>query len=179
VNTVVIKDGKLLGRNTDAFGFIENIKENAPRFTFTGPAIVLGAGGAARAVVYALRRAGMVDIRIINRTLGRAKDLGEAHAWEELPGLIGDAAFIVNTTSLGMAGQPKLEIDLSSAPKDALVHDIVYTPLETDLLHKAKSCGLQTVTGIGMLLHQARPAFEAWFGILPAVDETLKSRVLA
>jgi shikimate dehydrogenase len=179
VNTVVIKDGVCEGRNTDAFGFIENLKEAVPRFKFKGTALVLGAGGAARAVVHALQQEGLRDIRIINRTLDRARDLGDAYEWSALPDLLRDAALIVNTTSLGMAGQPPLEIDLSPAPKTALVNDIVYTPLDTDLLKQAKSHGLQTVTGIGMLLHQARPAFQAWFGVLPSVDDELRQKVLA
>lgn len=185
VNTVVINpDGSLEGRNTDAFGFIENIRENAPGFRFEGSALVLGAGGAARALVYALQNEGMKDVRIANRTEHRAIQLANAfpgasgHAWEAIPDIITDVNLVVNATSLGMSGQPPLEVDLSNAHQHALVNDIVYTPLETALLQSAKAFGLQAVTGIGMLLHQARPAFQAWFGILPDVDAALRREVL-
>lgn len=186
VNTVVISpDGSMEGRNTDAFGFIENIKESAPEFKFEGAALILGAGGAARALVYALQNEGMKDVRIANRTENRAVQLANAfpgasgHAWEAIPELITDAHLIVNATSLGMTGQPSLEIDLSNAHRSALVNDIVYTPLETELLQSANAFGLQTVTGIGMLLHQARAGFQAWFGIMPDVDSELRKKVLA
>lgn len=187
VNTVIINAaGKMAGRNTDGFGFRENLKRNALDFDFKAqPAIVLGAGGAARAVVYALAKMGVPEIRIVNRTLARANALAavfpgcSAHEWDALPALMPDAALVVNTTSLGMSGQPALEIDLAPLPDNALVHDIVYIPLETDLLKAAKTRGLKTVTGIGMLLHQARPAFEAWFGVMPDVDATLEASVLA
>lgn len=187
VNTVVINpDGKMEGRNTDAFGFIENLKEGAPDYDFTkAPAIVLGAGGAARAVVYALGKAGVPEIRILNRTLARAVELAKqfpaciAMDWEMLPEAMVRTELLVNTTSLGMKGQPPLEIDLTRLPKTALVHDIVYAPLETGLLRMARVRGNQTVTGIGMLLHQARPAFQAWFGVMPDVDEALRQKVLA
>lgn len=187
VNTVVISaNGKLEGHNTDAFGFIENLKEGAKNFDFTkGPAIVLGAGGAARAVVYALVHAGVPEIRIVNRTQARAEDLAKAFpntkacGWDELPKIMTDAALLINTTSLGMKGQPELEIDIAPLPIAALVHDIVYAPLQTKLLIAANEKGNPTVTGIGMLLHQARPAFEAWFGVLPDVDDDLRAKVLA
>lgn len=187
VNTVVIgEDGTLEGRNTDAFGFIANLKLSLPDFNVKGgPAIVIGAGGAARAVVYALQSAGVDNIRIVNRTLSRARDLADAFApsvgcaWEQLPDLTKDANLIVNTTTLGMEGQPPLDIDFSRVNPKAVVNDIVYTPLETPLLQAAKQNGNRTVTGIGMLLHQARPAFEAWFGVMPEVDKTLLNKVLA
>lgn len=187
VNTVVVNpDGTLEGRNTDAFGFIANIRAGLPGMDFArGPAIVLGAGGAARAVVYALGREGAKDIRVFNRTLGRARELASAfpattgHAWDALPDHLADAAFLVNTTSLGMSGQPDLEVDLAHLAPACVVHDIVYNPLETGLLKAAKKHGNATVTGIGMLLHQARPAFQAWFGVLPEVDAELARRVLA
>lgn len=187
VNTVVVQpDGTLEGRNTDAFGFIENLKEGAKGFDFKkGPAVVLGAGGAARAVVYALAHEGVPEIRIANRTLGRARELANAFPrckavdWEMLPEAMRDAALLVNTTSLGMKGQPELELDLTPLSTKALVHDIVYAPLETTLLKNAKARGNPVVTGIGMLLHQARPAFHAWFGIMPDVDDDLRKKVLA
>ncbi|NBX66735.1 MAG: shikimate dehydrogenase [Proteobacteria bacterium] len=187
VNTVIIRpDGSTEGRNTDAFGFIENLKEGAKNFDFQkGPAIVLGAGGAARAVVHALGLEGASEIRIVNRTLARAQELAsafpgtKAYGWGHLPNLMQDAALLINTTSLGMKSQPELDIDLAPLPTAALVHDIVYAPLNTRLLTEAQKRGNPTVTGIGMLLHQARPAFEAWFGILPVVDENLRAKVLA
>lgn len=181
VNTVINNNGKLTGRNTDAFGFIENLKESQPNFDFKGTVLVLGAGGAARAIVYALKAEGM-DVAIVNRTKDRANTLAKefgttAQDWSDIPSLLKNAALVVNTTSLGMAGQPPLEIDLK--PTKACIYDIVYTPLETPLLQSATQHGLQTVNGIGMLLHQARPAFEAWFGVLPDVDDTLRTKVLA
>ncbi|MBU6235336.1 MAG: shikimate dehydrogenase [Alphaproteobacteria bacterium] len=187
VNTVVINpDGTLEGRNTDAFGFIENLREGAPKHDFKkAPAVVLGAGGAARAVVYALAEAGAPQIRIANRTLVRARELASAFKncvavdWEALPEAMEGAGLLVNTTSLGMKGQPPLEVTLNTLPLSALVHDIVYAPLQTELLQSAKQRGHTTVTGIGMLLHQARPAFHAWFGVMPDVDEALRAKVLA
>jgi len=191
VNTVTIKEGKLHGTNTDAYGFIENIKQNAPNFKFTGcNAIVLGAGGAANAVVYALLQEGVSSIVIANRTLERAKNLADhfpdrvlTRPWEEKNNLIGSMdippAIIVNTTALGMVGNPELDVDLSAAPSDCLVTDIVYAPLMTGLLQQAKARDLQIVTGIGMLLHQARPGFEKWNGVLPEVTDALLQKVLA
>ncbi len=187
VNTVVIApDGTLEGRNTDAFGFIANLKLSAPDFNLRGgPAVVIGAGGAARAVIYALQKEGVDNIRIINRTLQRARELADEFppcvgaAWERLPDLTKDANLIVNTTTLGMAGHPPLDLDFSRVNPGALVHDIVYAPLETPLLRDARKNGNRVVTGIGMLLHQARPAFEAWFGVMPDVDPDLVKKVLA
>lgn len=186
VNTVVVNpDGTLEGRNTDSFGFIINLKENSKIFDSKKPIVVLGAGGAARAVVYALQKDGATDIRIVNRTLARAKELAamfggtSGHPWELLPDLLKDTALLVNTTSLGMTGQPALDIDLNPLPKTALVHDIVYHPLKTGLLQTAAGRGNPIVTGLGMLLHQARPAFQAWFGVMPDVDADLMKKVLA
>lgn len=186
VNTVVINaDGSMEGRNTDAFGFIENLKESVPGFKFEGSAVILGAGGAARALVYALQNEGMKDVRIVNRTLRRAEELAaafpgaSAHMWDGFPDVIQDANLIVNATSLGMEGQPPLDVDLRRAHQKAVVYDIVYTPLQTELLQQANAYGLRTVTGIGMLLHQARAGFQAWFGILPDVDAQLRQKVLS
>ncbi len=187
VNTVVINaDGTLEGRNTDAFGFIENLKQGAGgNYNFKGPAVVIGAGGAARAVVYALQKEGVDIIRIFNRTPGRAKELADhfspatGHGMDELPRLTRDATLIVNTTTLGMVGQPPLTLDFTHVKRGALIHDIVYTPLETTLLSDARRAGHPVVTGIGMLLHQARPAFQSWFGVLPDVDDALMQKVLA
>ena len=186
VNTVVIRDGKLHGTNTDAFGFIQNVHMGAFGVDFTHRhAVVLGAGGAARAVVHGLIEAGAQKIILTNRTMEKAHEIAamngmiEVAPWEKRNEILSGAGFLVNTTSLGMKGKDKLEMDLSLLPKYATVCDIVYAPLMTGLLEQAKARGNQTVTGIGMLLHQARPAFEKWFGILPDVTEELEKKVLA
>jgi shikimate dehydrogenase len=188
VNTVVVRpDGKLWGTNTDAYGFAENLRWRHPSWDpTTGPAVVIGAGGAARAVVVALLDAGVPSIRLINRSRDRAEALSRAlagqidmHDWETRALALDDAALLVNTTSLGMTGQPALDLDLARLPKTAAVCDIVYVPQETALLKAAKTAGHPTVDGIGMLLHQARPGFAAWFGIEPEVDQALLAHVLA
>lgn len=187
VNTVKIENGVLSGTNTDAYGFIENIKRAAPSFSYVnGPAVVLGAGGAARAVIYGLLQEGVPDIRLTNRTQARAEELREMAPgriavvpWEEKEDALAGAALLVNTTALGMTGQPPLDIGLEKLPRDALVTDIVYAPLTTDLLAAAAARGNPVVTGIGMLLHQARAGFELWFGVLPDVTEALERKVLA
>lgn len=186
VNTVVVRNGVLHGTNTDAFGFIENVRQSAYGVDFVHrPAVVLGAGGAARAIVYGLIEAGAGQIIILNRTADKAKDVAEINTdivrvapWEARTEMLRDCGLLVNTTSLGMTGKDALEIDLSYLPEDATVSDIVYAPLMTDLLQQARARGNQIVTGIGMLLHQARPAFEKWFGVLPDVDEALEKKVL-
>ncbi|MCC7305045.1 MAG: shikimate dehydrogenase [Alphaproteobacteria bacterium] len=185
VNTIVVKGNKIKGRNTDVFGFLENIKQSAPGFDFRrGPALVLGAGGAARAAVYGLLQEGAPEIRIANRTKEKAAAMAadfknvKTVAWEEKEQALKDISLLVNTTSLGMKGQPPLDMDLEDLNANALVNDIVYAPLETDLLKTARARGNQVVTGIGMLLHQARPAFREWFGVLPDVDAELMRRVL-
>ena len=185
VNTVIIKDKKLHGLNTDAFGFTENLKDNLKIFDFTRrPAVVLGAGGAARAVIHALLCEDTPKIIITNRTQEKAEILKGMNPerikiipWDDREQALKTAGLLVNTTSLGMTGQPPLEMDLSAAPQDMAVCDIVYAPLMTGLLTQAKEKGLPGVTGIGMLLHQARPAFEAWFGVLPDVDNELKEKI--
>jgi len=189
VNTVAIREGALYGMNTDIFGFTENIRVNAPLFSFrNGPAFVLGAGGAARAVLYALREQGAPEILIANRTFETAAGLagefgGTAVRWDDRERAARDAHFIVNTTSLGMTGKGALSFDVAGLRPDALVHDIVYAPLVTPLLADAAARGLATVTGIGMLFHQARPAFESWFGVLPGLSaaeaKMLEARLLA
>ena len=186
VNTVVIKDGKLYGTNTDVFGFVENIMQHNHGFDFgEGRSVIIGAGGAARAVLQGLLSHDCDDIYIVNRTIKTAENLADhyegVHAlgWGDLEHALSDAHLLVNTTSLGMAGQPPLQIDLDPLPTSALVNDIVYAPLMTDLLKGAHARGNETVTGIGMLLHQARPAFERWFGVLPEVDEALERLVLS
>ena len=187
VNTIVMEDGHLHGSNSDGFGFLENLRQGAPTWRADrGPAVVLGAGGAARAVVAALIEASTPEIRLLNRTRARAEalanDLGgpvSISDWDRRAMVLEDAALLVNTTSLGMSGQDPLEIDLRALPQDALVNDLVYAPLETTLLSSARAHGNLVVDGLGMLLHQARPGFAAWFGVEPEVTEELRRFVLA
>jgi shikimate dehydrogenase len=181
VNTLVFRDGCIHGSNTDGFGFLESIREQAPGWQATdGPAILLGAGGAARAVAAALLDAGCPRLTLVNRTAGRAealaRDLGGPIEVAITPPLA-SAALLVNTTSLGMAGHGALELDLTPLPANAVVADIVYVPLETALLAQARARGLRAVDGLGMLLHQARPGFTAWFGAEPQVDAALRAFV--
>ena len=179
-------DGRIFADNTDGYGFIENLRAGAPTWSANaGPALVLGAGGAARAVIHALLEAGAPAIRLANRTGDKAEALAEHFGpcvevvdWTARATATGGAATIVNATSLGMTGNPALELSLDDAPATALVCDIVYTPLETPLLTAARACGLTTVDGLGMLLHQARPGFQAWFGADPAVTPALRRAVL-
>ncbi|MEZ5815318.1 MAG: shikimate dehydrogenase [Alphaproteobacteria bacterium] len=189
VNTVVIKDGKLRGLNTDGFGFLHNIWEVAPDFEFQNKrAVILGAGGAARAIISGLIGEEIGQIVLTNRTrekaekikdeMGSSSDLIVVEDWENRNQVLENADLLVNTTSLGMNGQPPLDINLNALPKTALVNDIVYAPLQTDLLKAAKENGNIAVTGIGMLIHQARPAFKAWFGVLPDVTDELRELVL-
>jgi shikimate dehydrogenase len=188
VNTVVVEaDGRLAGHNTDGFGFLENLRTALPGWRAdTGPAAVLGAGGAARAVVAVLLEAGAPAVRLINRTPERAAGLAAALggpvpvvSWEDRAAALEGAALLVNTTTLGMAGQAPLNLDLAALPADAVVTDIVYAPLETPLLAAARARGNRAVDGLGMLLHQARPGFAAWFGVEPTVDAALRAAVLA
>jgi shikimate dehydrogenase len=183
VNTLRFEDGRILGSNTDGYGFLESLAEQAPGFDpRSGPAVLLGAGGAARAIAAALLDAGCPRVTLVNRTRPRAEALAAALGGPvlvaEAPPLAG-AALLVNTTSLGMAGQPPLGIDLSPLPPTAIVADIVYVPLETPLLAAARARGLVAVDGLGMLLHQARPGFAAWFGVAPQVDAGLRAHVAA
>jgi len=180
VNTLVFgADGAIHGTSTDGYGFLESLAEQAPGFAATeGPAVILGAGGAVRAVAAALLDAGCPRLILVNRTAERAealaRDLGgfvEVAASADLRGV----ALLVNGTSLGMDGQPPLEIDLAALPSQAVVADMVYVPLETPLLAAARARGLQGVDGLGMLLHQARPGFSAWFGMAPVVDAELRA----
>ena len=188
VNTVVVQaDGSLRGTNTDAFGYIQSLREAQPNWqAASGPAVVLGAGGADRAIVWALADAGVKEIRLFNRSPDKALDMArqfgapvKALAWEQRHDALADAGLLVNTTTQGMQGQAALDIDLTALPQTALVSDIVYTPLETDLLLRAKLRGNPVVNGLGMLLHQARPGFEAWFGVMPEVTPALWQKVLA
>jgi len=185
VNTLVVRDGRVEGDNSDGFGFIENLKEREDAWEPTRPAVVLGAGGAARAILVALLEAGVREIRLLNRTRARAEALAEELGrnirvldWGTWDDALGETGLLVNTTSLGMSGQPPLEIDLRALPASALVNDIVYVPLETPLLAAARARGNPAVDGLGMLLHQARPGFEAWFGVAPQVTPALRQAVL-
>lgn len=183
VNMVsVTKSGKLAGRNTDGIGFLENLRYGSKWQPDDGPAVVLGAGGAARAVVVSLIDAGVPAIFICNRTHSRSKVLADSFGtkcaptrWVDRSMVLQGVGLLVNTTSLGMMGQPPLEIDLSHLPSGAVVHDIVYAPLETPLLTAARARGNPVVDGLGMLLYQARPAFKTWFGVMPEVSEGLRS----
>jgi shikimate dehydrogenase len=177
VNTVIKQaDGTLEGRNSDGFGFLANLKASAPAWKAdAGPVVVLGAGGAARAVVCTLMDAGVPELRLINRTQDNAVKLGLAFTpkdgrriaierWDERSDSLSGATLLVNTAALGMTGKAPLEITLGKLPKNAVVDDIVYIPLETDLLQKARARGNTCVDGLGMLLHQGRMGFKAWFG---------------
>lgn len=188
VNTVVVdKTGRLHGDNTDAYGFLENLKQGYPDFhAGRGPAVVLGAGGAARAVAVALLDDGAPSVILVNRTRERAeelaRDLGGSVSvadWRDRGQALEGAALLVNTTTLGMTGKPPLKLSLDALPVDALVNDIVYAPLQTPLLEAAAARGNPVVDGLGMLLHQARPGFAAWFGVEPVVSDGLRRHVLA
>jgi len=186
VNTIVVgDDGALQGSNTDAYGFIENLRQGSGWQPADGPVVLLGAGGAARGLAIALADAGVTELRILNRTQARAEtlaaDIGPAVAtpWEDRADALAGAALLVNSTTLGMTGQPPLELDLSRLPAGAVVNDIVYAPLETPLLADARARGNPVVDGLGMLLYQAQPGFEAWFGTRPEVDAELRDFVLA
>lgn len=186
VNTLWIKGGRLCATNTDVPGFLANLDDRAEGWDANPDvAVVLGAGGASRAVVWGLMRRGFA-VRIVNRTLARAEDLvarfgrgASAHGYDELPRLLAEASLLVNTTSLGMLGKGDLAIDLSPLPDRAVVTDAVYVPLVTPLLAAAAARGLRTVDGLGMLLHQAVDGFEHWFGLRPKVTEELRALILA
>lgn len=179
-------NGQIQADNTDGMGFLANIRQTLPHWKASaGPALVLGSGGAAKAIVSALVSDGAPVVHVANRTRARADGLKEQFGarvsptdWTHIPELIGDAALIVNTTSLGMTGQAPLSLDLSRLSAPTVVTDIVYSPMETDLLKDAASRGCETVDGIGMLLHQAVPGFERWFNYTPMVDEELRNAVL-
>jgi shikimate dehydrogenase len=188
VNTVfVAPNGILHGFNSDAFGFIENLKAGAPQWrAASGPAMVLGAGGAARAVAAALLDHGVDEVRLLNRHRERAEQLAAACDgrvrvldWDRRAAALAGAGLLVNTTSLGMTGMASLDLPLDALPPDAVVNDIVYTPLETPLLAAARARKNPAVDGLGMLLHQGRPGFAAWFGIRPEVTPELRARMVA
>ncbi len=185
-NTLWFEAGKLIAGNTDAYGFITHLKTAAPTWQSSGPAMVLGAGGAARAIIHALNQEHLPEIFLTNRTKDRAEKLKTEFGskirvipWDERHKWLSHCALLVNTTSLGMINKPALEMDISALPGDAVVYDIVYVPIETELLKAAKTKGHQTVDGLGMLLHQAVPGFERWFGVRPKVSDALYQKVLA
>ncbi len=186
-NTLIFrKDGKIHADNTDGYGFIQNLKENAPDWRpKAGPAAVLGAGGAARAVVASLLDAGVPEIMISNRTRVRAEalqaDFGSRLTvvdWVQAGNMLEDALTVVNTTSLGMIGKPPLRVPLDGLRQEAVVTDLVYAPLKTRLLLEAEKAGCATVDGLGMLLYQAIPGFERWFGVRPVVDSATRAAAL-
>lgn len=185
-NTLWMEGGRLHGGNTDAYGFTANLDAEAPGWSQSGVATILGAGGAARAIVHALQERAFCQIRIVNRTLPRAESLARhfggvssAYDWGSLPELLTDTGLLINTTSLGMEGGPSLKLDLAPLPSTAIVSDIVYAPLVTPLLAMAQDHRLRTVDGLGMLLHQAVPGFEKWFGRRPVVTPELRALVVA
>jgi shikimate dehydrogenase len=195
VNTLIVRDdGSILGDNTDGFGFLAHLEASQSGWQpHAGPALLLGAGGAARAIIVALLEAGVPEIRLANRTQARAEELAEALdvalggdlagrlkviTWHHREAALEGAGLLVNSTQLGMAGQPPLDMNLDALPKAATVYDIVYVPLETPLLRTARARGHAVVDGLGMLLHQARPGFAAWFGVEPQVTPALRDFVL-
>lgn len=187
-NTLIFRpDGRIHADNTDGYGFLENLRQGAPGWRAeTGPCTVLGAGGAARAVIASLIEAGAEEIRLTNRTRNRAEALRAefgtkvvVYDWVQAGNAIEEAATVVNTTSLGMVGKSEFRIPLDGLSPEAVVTDLVYTPLDTALLLRAREIGCRTVDGLGMLLHQAVPGFERWFGVKPEVDAALREAVLA
>jgi shikimate dehydrogenase len=191
VNTLWFEDGRLNGDNTDVSGFLANLDEQAPGWDLNCQgAVVLGAGGAARAVLAGLAARKIASVTLLNRSVNRAQQVAEeASGWGfdqvgaeslDLAGLnLSETGLLINTTSLGMAGQPRLDLDLSHLPENAVVCDIVYAPLETELLKAARIRGLRTSSGLGMLLHQAAPGFEHWFGVKPEVTKELRAVIEA
>ena len=186
-NTLIFKgDGKLYADNTDGYGFMANLKQGAPSWNpKAGPATVFGAGGAARAVIVALADAGVPEIFLANRTRPKAEALRAEFGaritvvdWVQAGNVLEDSTTVINTTSLGMQGQPDLRVSLDGLRPGTVVNDIVYTPLETTLLKTAAQMGCITVDGLGMLLHQGVPGFERWFGIRPEVDDATRAAVI-
>lgn len=183
VNTLVMRDGRVEGSNTDGYGFVENLRSHGVD-PGRGPALIIGAGGAARAIAAMLQDVG-IDVTVTNRSPERTEALAavlpglRTIGWNARSDALGDHALIINATSLGMTGHPPLELNLDHAPDAVVVADIVYVPEETPLLASARQRGLRCVGGLGMLLHQARRGFAAWFGVDPAVDEELADFVRA
>jgi shikimate dehydrogenase len=187
-NTLIFDvEGTIEARNTDAFGFAENLRASEGSDVLRrGPAVLVGAGGSARAVVAALQDAGVPEIRIVNRTRAKAEELVASFGkpcvtveWDQRAAALDGATLLVNATTQGMQGQPPLDLALDALPRDAVVTDLVYVPLETPLLAAARARGNRTVDGLGMLLYQALAGFSAWFGVGPMVDEALRRFVLA
>ena len=188
INCIVVQaDGSLHGFNHDGYGYIQSLKDVNPDWRAdAGPIVVLGAGGASRAVVLSLIDQGATDIRLVNRTLDKAQALAAGYEhivkvipWAERNSTMEGCALLVNTTNQGMYGQPPLDVSLDALPKSAMVSDAIYIPLETPLLEAARLRGNQTANGLGMLLNQARPAFNSWFGVMPEITAELKQAVLA
>ncbi len=185
-NTLWLSDGKLVAANTDTYGYMTNLIEQAPGWDRRdAPVSILGAGGAARAIVFGFLDAGVSEIRVFNRTRARAETLAQQFGscvkvldWSEREAGSRDSAVLVNTTTIGMNGAGTLDLDLAGFDPECVVSDIVYVPLETELLRKAKSQGLRTVDGLGMLLHQGVPGFEKWFGVRPEVTDELRNLIV-
>ncbi|MFO1170549.1 MAG: shikimate dehydrogenase [Hyphomicrobiaceae bacterium] len=185
-NTLYFEAGRLVADNTDAYGFITHLDHSAPQWPKRdGAVVLLGAGGAARAIIHAFLDRGVEKLFLLNRSPDRAEQLAKhfgrkvtTTAWEERNTALADAAVLVNTTSLGMKGQPPLDIDLSKLKVGSTVADIVYVPLETPLLAEARRLGHTAVDGLGMLLHQAVPGFERWFGVRPQVTDALRAIIV-
>jgi shikimate dehydrogenase len=186
-NTLWLGDGKLHAANTDTYGYMTSLGLTAPGWAkHDAPISILGAGGAARAIVYGFLKAGVGEVRVFNRTRTRAEALAaqlgprvKVHDWSAREAQSREAAVLVNTTSIGLNGVGTLGIDLSGFSPDCVVSDIVYVPLETELLGQARARGLRTVDGLGMLLHQAVPGFEKWFGVRPQVTDALRDLLIA
>ena len=183
VNTIVVKENERLeGRNTASAGFLENLRTSGSEWQPSkGPALILGAGGAARAIAFALLDAGVPEIRLVNRTIARAERLAESIGtgckvakFNEINTAVADVALLVNATSIGMEGQEDMKVSLDNLPTNAIVNDIVYKPLHTPLLVQAQKRGNKVVDGLGMLLHQARYSFDAWFGVKPEITTELR-----
>ena len=188
INTIVVQgDGSLKGFNNDGFGYVQSLLDAKPDWRAdAGPVAVLGAGGAARAVVLSLADRGAREIRLLNRTPEKAQALANefgapvrALPWSQRHAALADVAMLVNTTSQGMQGEPALDLDLAALPLHALVSDVIYVPMQTPLLAAARQRGNATVNGLGMLLNQARPAFEAWFGVMPEITAELRRAIEA
>ena len=185
-NTLWLSDGKLVAANTDTYGYMTNLSQQAPGWDRRdAPVSILGAGGAARAIVFGFLDAGVSEIRVFNRTRARAETLAQQFGscvkvldWSEREAGSRDSAVLVNTTTIGMNGVGTLDFDLAGFDPECVVSDIVYVPLETELLRKAKSQGLRTVDGLGMLLHQGVPGFEKWFGVRPEVTDELRDLIV-
>jgi len=187
INTIVVQpDGSLHGYNNDGFGYIQSLRDAQPDWRGdAGPALVLGAGGAARAIVLSLLNEGAPEVRLVNRTREKAQALADEFGprvkvldWAERNDAMAGVALLVNTTNQGMHGQPELAVSLAALPEQALVSDAIYIPLETALLKNARLRGNPVVNGLGMLLNQARPAFKAWFGVMPEITPTLRQVVI-